>query len=988
MFRKSRSSILVRGASSIVLAAALAGGAMAQVDDTDEEVAFDTVVITGSRLGNANLTSSSSVAVLDGGEVDVRGVTRVEDLLGTLPQVASGQGSTSGVNGAQATVNLRGLGANRTLVLVDGKRLPYGSPINVAADLNQIPSQLIDRVEVLTGGATAVYGSDAVAGVVNFIMKRDFEGLELDVQGSLFQAGNNNSDVERVLSDYGQPNPDSIFDGESGDLNLVAGKNFDDGRGNITAYAGYSKDNAVRWEDRDITSCPFTTRNDGTDFGCSGSGSMPRLTRYSRTGSDGFNLVVDEASGDLRNFNQSTDAYNFAAGNYLQRPRERYTYGAFVRYDLMENMEFFMDFSVTDNKTEAQVGPGGLALGRTSSINCDNPLLTSEMLATFCDAGNVFVDNDGVTRAPLRIGRRNMDYARVNNFHLNTQRVVGGIRGEIFGGVDYELFAQHAKVDYTELLLNDVSTSRVTRALDAVTDPDTGDIVCRSVLTGEDPNCIPFDVFSPNGITQAASNYVTMPTLRVGDTEQTVIGGTLSENLDRWGVVSPFASEGVSAAIGFEYRKDSLSLTPDSSDTTTSQRVAVAGEVPVYELFTEFQAPILQDMPFAEELTLSAAYRYSDYYDTTGTQNTYSFGASWRPISDLRLRTQYQRATRSPNPIELFAPQEFSRGTLSGQPNGLKDPCAGDFDPNTTTPEPFRSLDDCMRTGVTAAQYGTILDSADNIPTLAGGNPNLDPEISDTWTGGFVYEPSYLPGFVASVDYFSIEVDGFIGMVDPSETLGQCLDTGDANYCSLINRDSAGTLFLVSGESYIQSTLINTGVLKTNGFDISASYGFGLDRFGLDNAGDMKISYASTILGELASQSLPGSPELDCAGYHGDACNNPAPEYRHRVALDWSRDKLSTIFSWRYISSVDQYSSAPTPVNKLDATSYFDLAARYEVSENLRLRAGVNNIFDQDPPLTSLSGYGGGETDGRGNTYPQVYDAQGRYIFVGATINF
>lgn len=1002
MNKRMRTSIRWTGASTLVLASLLANTASAQINDTPSQIepasvqandsndqrSLETVVITGSRISNANLTSSSSVSVLDGDEVDVRGVTRVEDLLSTLPQVGSGDGSTSGVGGAQATVNLRGLGANRTLVLVDGKRLPYGSPINVAADLNQIPSQLIDRVEVLTGGATAVYGSDAVAGVVNFIMKRDFDGLEVDVQGGIFQASNNNSNIERVLADFNQPDPDSIFDGEAGDFNIVAGRNFDDGRGNITAYYGYSKDNEVRWEDRDFTSCPFGVRDGGEDFSCSGSGSQPRNTRYSRTGADGFNLVVDETTGELRNFDGSTDAFNFALGNYLQRPRERSTYGAFVRYDVTDNVEFFMDFSVADNRTEAQIAAGGLTLGRTSSINCDNPLLSAAQLARFCDAGSVFVDNDGVTRAPLRIGRRNLDFARVNNFELKTQRVVGGIRGEILDGIDYELFAQRSMVDYTELLLNDVSTSRVTLAIDVVSDPVTGNPICRSVLTGEDPNCIPFDVFSPNGITEAASNYVTVPTLRVGDTEQTVVGGTLAGNSDRWGFSSPFAADGIGAVVGFEYRKDSLSLRPDSSDTGTSQRVAVAGEVPVVELFTEVQAPIIQNKPFAEELTLSAAYRYSDYYDTSGGQDTYSFGASWRPVSDVRVRAQYQRATRSPNPIELFSPQEFGRDTLSTQPNGLRDPCAGDFDATSVTPEPFRSLADCAQTGVTSAQYGTILDSTGNIDTFVGGSPDLEPEISNTWTGGVVFEPSAVPGFVASVDYFSIEVDGFIGSVDPSEALGQCLDSGDASFCNLISRDSAGTLFLIPGEAFIRGTLINTGVLKTSGFDVSASYGFDLDRFGWATGGDVKLGYAATFLSELTSQSLPGSAEIDCAGFHGAACDNPAPDYRHRASIGWVRGDLAATLSWRYISAVDQFSSSPTAVNQLDATSYFDVAANYQISEKFRVRGGINNAFDQDPPLTSLAGFGGGEGAGRGNSYPQVYDAQGRYIFVGATLSF
>ncbi len=982
----------IRGlASSVSLIAAGAfgaGAALAQETEAVPQTKYDTIVITGSRLANPNLTSSSSVVVLGEQDIDTRGVLRVEDLLATLPQAMSGQGASSGVNGATATVNLRGLGADRTLVLVDGKRLPYGSPINVAADLNQIPSQLVERVEVLTGGATAVYGSDAVAGVVNFIMKRDFEGVQIDLQGSGYYAENNDSNSERILSDYNQPDADSIFDGESVDLNIIAGNNFDNGKGNVTAYFGYSKDNAVRWEDRDFAACPYTTRDGGTDFGCSGSGSMPTISRFSRSGDGAFDLVVDPETGELRNYAGSTDAFNFSAGNYLQRPRERHSYGAFANYDLNNDHTVFMDFSVVDNSTSAQVGPGGLALGRTDSINCDNPYLTGDLLATFCAAGSTTIDADGVERADLRIGRRNTDYTRVNEFTLKTQRFVGGIRGKAFEGFDYEVSFQTSSVDYNELLLNDVSTSKVTLALDAVVDPETGDVVCRSALNGVDASCVPFDVFSPNGITEAASNYITVPTLRVGDTKQLVYSASLSGDLGVYGVTSPFATEGFQTVFGVEYRKDSLSLTPDDSDTTTSQRSAVAGEVPVYEAYTEVLAPLVQDKTFMRELTLTGAYRYSDYYDTTGGQNTYSVGMAWRPIDDLRIRTQYQRATRSPNPIELFSPQDIGRSTLATLPNGQNDPCAGDFDASTELAEPYLSAAQCALTGVTADQYGSIPDVTNNIGTLSGGNPELNPEISDTWTAGFVYEPSWLSGFVASIDYFSIEVEDFISQIEPSQAIDNCISTGDEAYCSLIQRDSLGSFVLIPGESYIQSTLINTGRLKTSGVDVSMGYGFGLADYNIPVPGDVKLNYAATFTDEYNIQSLPTDDGIDCVGFHGGACNNPIPEYSHRASLEWANGNLSSVLTWRYISSVDQYTTSPTLVNDLEATSYFDVSGSYTVSESLGLRAGINNVLDQDPPLTSLAGYGGNEIDGRANTYPQVYDAQGRYIFVGATYTF
>jgi outer membrane receptor protein involved in Fe transport len=951
-----------------------------------DEIAIDTIVVTGSRLVNANVASSSAVTVLDAKEFDVRGVTRVEDLINILPQALSGQTSASGVNGAQATVNLRGLGANRTLVLVDGKRLPYGSPINAAADLNQIPAQLVERVEVLTGGATAVYGADAVAGVVNFKMIRDFEGVEMNAQTSVFQAGNNNSAVESVLADFGQPDPDGVVDGLTLDFSLVAGSNFADGRGNITAYFGYSKDNEVRWEDRDYTSCPFGTRNGGEDFSCSGSGSQPRLTLFSRTGEGGFNLVQDETTGLLRNYDSSTDAFNFALGNYLQRPRERFTYGAFTRYELNDNIELFFDFSVADNTTDAQIAAGGLALGRTSDINCDNPLLNGEMLSTFCDPSVTFTDNDGIERAPLRIGRRNLENPRNAQFQLTTQRFLGGLRGEVLDGFNYEVFGQYSKVNYSEMITNDVSVSRVTRAIDVVTDPATGLPVCRSVLTGEDPDCIPFDIFTAGGITQEASDYVAVPSLRVGDTEQFIVGGSLAGGL---GFVSPTAADEAQFAVGFEYREDSLSLTPDSSDTTTNARVPVSGSVKVFELFGEVNVPLVQDVAMFEDLSVNAAYRYSDYFETTGTQGTYSFGLSWQPISDLRIRGQYQRATRSPNPIELFNPQEFGLITLSSGLNGLGDPCAGDFDAATSTPEPERSFEECALTGVTSSQYGTILDSSGNFNSQVGGNPDLEPELSDTWTLGVILTPSAVPGLTVSLDYFSIKVDGFIGTVPAQFALNECLETGDELYCDLINRDSAGTLFLVNEEAFIQGTNINTGTLKTSGIDINANYSFDMDSLGLANGGEMRVTYIATILKELEEETLPGETPFDCAGFYSGACGNPTPEYRHRVNFAWSKDKVSATLGWRYISSVSQYGTTTTAVNEtLEAVNYFDLSGSYNITDDLQIRGGINNVLDQDPPLTSLAGFGGSEDSGRGNTYPQIYDAQGRFIFAGVTVAF
>ncbi len=977
-----------------VLAAVFSAGAAAQepADGGANAGALEEVIVTGSRISRTDLSSSSPVTVIGNEEIDARGVLRVEDLINILPQALAGQSAFSGIGAGTATVNLRGLGAERTLVLVDGKRLPFGSPISVAADLNQIPAQLVERVEVLTGGASAVYGADAIAGVVNFRMKRDFEGLDVNLQGGFFQTGNSVGGVERVLADFGQPDPGSATDGGSVDLNIIMGGNLDGGKGNITGYFGYSNDNEVKWEDRDISSCPFGTRNNGTELSCQGSGSMPSSTRFTRAGLDGFNLTVDPDTLQLRDFDTATDTFNFSGGNFFQRPRERFTMGASMHYELHPKAEWFLNYSFVDNATTASIAPSGLSLGRTNSINCDNPLLSDEQLAVICDPAFTFVDTDGVERAPVFIGRRNLEGGpRTNEFKLATHRVVTGFRGEAFEGFNYEVFGQFANVDFAETLENDVLTPKATLALDVVTDPGTGQPVCRSALSGQEPDCVPWNILQPGGVTQAATEFITAPSLRNGLTEQLVLGASLSGDLTDYGVVSPFADTGIQVVGGYEFRRDELALTPAPGDGLTLVREPVSGEIAVYEFFTEVQVPLVEAKPLLEELVLHGAYRYSDYYDTTGTQSTYSGGLTWQPSSDLRIRGQFQRATRSPNPIELFSPQADGAVILSAGVNGLRDPCAGDFDPATSTPEPANSLDECARSGVTAAQYGQILDSTTGeFNTLAGGNPDLDPETSDTFTAGIVFTPQFIPGLSLSVDYFSIDVEDFVGTVPPELALDSCVNDNEAFFCNLINRDSAGTLWLIEGEGFIQATNINTGRLSTTGVDINTDYVFDLADIGLPFGGSVRLQYIATLLDEFEEESLPGETPFDCAGFYGGVCGTPRPEYRHIASVEWmSGEKLSATFAWRSVGSVKQFSTNPSPViAKLDSTSFFDLSARYTLSDRYEFRLGINNLFDETPPLTSIAGFGGTETSGRGNTFPQIYDAQGRFVFGGIRGSF
>ncbi|MBK5912378.1 hypothetical protein CCR85_12875 [Rhodothalassium salexigens] len=941
------------------------------------------VVVTGSRIARGNLTAPSPVTVLGASEVDARGSIRVEDLLNTLPQVspAEGSGRANEATGT-ATVDLRGLGAERTLVLVNGKRMPYGSPIAAPADLNQIPAQLVERVEVLTGGASAVYGADAVAGVVNFIMRDDFEGIQLDFQGGAFQSGNNNDRVEAVLTRAGQPVPGGAFDGRSVDFNVIVGTNTPDGRGNFTAYFNWRNQNQVLQGDRISSACALGTANQGRDFACIGSSTTaPALFSDFGQAEVPFEFTLD-GQGGIRPFNPETDTFNFAPLNHFIRPGERFSGGAFVRYNVFGDSEAYMDFAFHDDRTTAQIAPAGNFF-QTDTINCDNPFLSPQQVQVIClnngvdPAAAALEDRNAV----LQIGRRNVEGGpRRNEIRHTSYRVIGGLKGSIDDNWQYDVFGQYATVTYRDVASNFLDTAKLQQSLIVRIDPETGQPACQSAIDGSTPDCAPWNPFQVGGVTQEALDFLQSPGFRTGNVTQKVFGGTLSGDLTKYGVQSPWADFGLQTVIGFEYREETLDQRND--ELTRSGRLGVArpdvsGDIGVYEVFTEVQMPLVQGRFLIDELSLNGAYRFSDFWRTTGAQHTYSVGLTYAPSPDVRLRGQYQRATRSPNPIELFSPQAPFEFVLTQGANGQFDPCAG--------ANPTASLEACQRTGVTAQQYGRIADNpAGQFRSLAGGNADLDVEKADTFTAGAVITPGMVPGLSVSIDYFNIEVDGFIGTVPPEIAINNCLDTGDTFFCGLINRGPGGSLW-VGDDSFVVATNLNTGSLSTSGLDLSLNYTIGLGK-----AGDLRVDYLATYLLSLDQVPLPGENKVECAGFYAGPCGVSSPEYRHRLPVTWMSPwgDFMTQLTWRYFGSVDQIGATPAPVNAtLGSENYIDLSLSKTVYKTLELRAGVNNLFDNNPPVSSAVG-GGGGTFGNGNTYPQVYDALGRYLFIGATATF
>ena len=952
---------------------------------TDAAQKAEKIEVTGTRIPPPNLEGASPVTVIDAQSIKVDGVRSVENLLNNLPQVVADQGGniSNGATGT-ATVNLRNLGADRTLVLVNGRRLPPGSPRQYASDLNQIPAPLIKRIEVLTGGAGAVYGSDAVAGVVNFIMNDKFEGAQFEVNQSFFNHQQNGGAVADLIRARAVSNAanfqipgDKSSDGKIFDMSMLLGGNFANGKGNGTLFFNYKKEDALLQSERDFSACSIgnattTTTNtiNGTVFGpgfrCGGSGTSFPGRFFTAAGQ----RTVANAAGGTRAFVAGNDQYNFGPLNYFQRPSERYGFNASLNYDVTEFAKVYSEFSFHDDRTVAQIAPSGLfgfdASG-ANAVRCDNPLLSADWRR---DLGCV-----GTTgTADALIFRRNVEGGgRQDDIRHTSYRTVIGVKGEFAKFWNYDIFAQTGRVVYQQTYKNDFSIARSALALDATRDA-AGNIVCRSGA----PGCVPYNIWSLGGITPAAVAYLATPGFQKGFTDQTVQGATVSADMGNYGWRMPSAKNGVGFAFGIERRTEELELSTDAAFTTGDlagqggPTLGLRGGYTVKEVFGEIRVPIIEGRQMAELLSVNGSVRHTDI-NTGQKSDSYGVGIEWAPVKDFRTRGSYQRAVRAANVVELFTAQGLGLFDLNA------DPCG---------PSRTATAAQCARTGVTAAQYGSaILDSpAGQYNALFGGNQALKPENSDSYTLGLVFTP--FSNFSATLDYFSIKVDKVIGTSPAGTTLNQCLLTGSASFCGLITRDRLGTLWALPSAQII-STNQNLGRYETEGLDIGINYGHKLQ-----NYGGLKYDFIGTYVKKFIIEPIPGLGSFDCVGLHGATCGAPQPEWRHKFRTTWETPwSVDLSFTWRHIGKVDQEGTSSNPllttaVRPADANfserNYFDLAASWAITKKITLRAGINNLLDKDPPLSGLVGAG----FGNGNTYPQVYDALGRRVFFNATASF
>lgn len=962
MFRQLPVSSAVQraiyGAALVTAAATIPVTANAQAGASDQTEYLEEIITTGSRIKqDANLTSSAPVTTVDAGEIVNRGITRVEDLVNDLPQIVP-ELTANESNGATgtATLDLRGLGSDRTLVLTNGHRMGLGNPFALSPDVNQVPGVLIERVELLTGGASSVYGADAVAGVVNFIMKNDFEGFLIDYQFSAYQHKNSNGFAQNAVNNAGFDLPKgTVSDGHTRNINVVMGLNSDDGAGNLTAYLGFRDINSILQADRDYSACALSSRNGET---CAGSATLPTGLFTPFDGSVYYTVAGDEFVPWDYTY------YNYAPLNYFQRPDERITAGLFGNYAIDERTEGYVEIQFMDDRSLAQIAPSG-AFFVTDEIKCSNAFLSAQQFGALgC------VDDTDVV--PFYIGRRNVEGGpRFDDLRHTAMRSLVGVRGDIGENWEYDVYANFSRTRYSQVYNNDLSTTRIIRALDAV-DDGNGNAVCQSVIDGSDPSCVPWNVFATGGVTQEAIDYLVLPLFAKADLEQNQIVGYVSGDLTDAGIKLPTASEGLKVVLGYEYRTDEMDFNPDGgfrSGDGAGQGgpiPAVNGSIAVKEIFTEVRVPIVQDKPFAESIALDIRYRYSDY-DLDIQTDTWNVGGEWRPTEDIMIRGGVSTAVRAPNLNELFQPSSF--GLWSGT-----DPCAG--------PTPELSQTACENTGVTAAQYGSVpFSPAGQYNGIFGGNAGLAPEESDSFTFGAVFTPSFLDGFSLSVDYWHIEVAQAISSgIGEEFTIRQCGATGDPSFCNLISRGPNGNLWV--GSANIRSTDINIGFFEVAGIDFTGTF-----KTEIGDYGSLDFAFRGTMLETWDEQPVPGGDINDCAGFWGGSCGRPRPDWKHTFTTVWnSHWDAQFVLGWRHVGEVKEFALDRFTAKSVD---YIDLSANYSAEifgTVTTFNIGMSNVFDEDPPVYGL--FNNVSVYGNGNTIPGTWDAMGRYYFVGLNVAF
>jgi len=1005
--------------SACVCIAAIKMPAFAQqnpVAAAEPDAGLTEIVVTGSRIAAPNEVSTSPIQMVTAKEIQQGGKIDAIDLLNQLPQnfqnsVVDFSNTSSGLNtpGGVTTADLRGLGPQRTLVLVNGRRLGTGDPNtanpNPSPDLDQIPLALVERVDVVTGGASAVYGSDAIAGVVNFIMKKNFEGVQIDGQISGYWHENRQGWLNALQAAAGDtPVTGSERDGRSKNFNLLMGANIADGKGNVTGYLSYQHMDPIVSSERDFGGCQLNLNTVGPGVHCFGSSN----SNLFGVGSTNYSVVGNQFLPFPQPGSVPPAFFNSQQYIYMSREDDRYNAGFMGHIDLNDYVKPYAEFMFMDDKSTEVIAPSGLFQQNPTdptgngnfNINCSNPLLSAQEASIICTPAQIAADaaHPGSASANLNIGRRNIEGGgRLAYWDHTNYRGVGGATGEFGGAWTYDAYASYYYTTLYNANQHYLNYTSINNALQ-VTNGTNGP-VC---ISG--PPCVPWNIFQDGGVTQAALNYLNATGTSNGSVTERILHGDITGDLGKYGIKSPLANDGIGVNVGAEHRNDNLAFAPDGTELSGllsgfgGASVAVDNSTAVKEEFIELRVPLVQKQAFADDLVFDTGFRHSNY-NLSGGVNTYKFEVQYAPIHDLRIRAGYQKAIRAASVLELYTPQSF--GGISAP--GI-DPCAPTVDSTTGALIPAtRSFADCAHTGVTAAEYGnggvggvytgTIKQCvALQCSQLQGGNVGLKPEQAESITIGLNFAPSFIPNLTGSLDFYRITVRDEINVLSAPTILQRCLDTGDPTFCTLIVRTSTGS---ISGSSvatggYIVQTNLNVGAVAVKGIDAQAAYKHPLPI----NLGSMSYVFAGSALLSNTTIQYPGAPSYDCVGLYGPSCQTVNPRWRHNLRATWETP-WNVEFSalWRFIgpvtldSNTNQVGLSNGGYDVFDARmpgmNYLDLSASWRVINSLQIRAGVNNVLDKDPPIVASNV----AASGAANSYP-TYDQLGRQLYLAFTAKF
>jgi len=990
--RRLLGSSIIAGAAMIAASALFAAPAMAQSQDDEDQV--DDIVVTGSRIARQDYVANSPIVTVTAEDFQATGSVNIETLINDLPQFTPSVNATSNnpSNGGQANVQLRGLGTTRTLVLLNGRRVVASNASSVV-DLNILPTSLIRSIETITGGASSTYGSDAVAGVLNFLLNDDFEGVRIDAQ-------------------YGESDRN---DAATDSVNLTIGGDIADGRGNAVISFDYSHRESIFNAARpfssisgfsgasplgstvfDGTNLPTTAVVGGFITGGLNSNTFGFNTNGTLFTYQGARDYVSPGGIDFEGFRtpgplQQTDfAYNTGPLNFGVLPQTRYNVFGAASYEINPAAEVYTEFLFSQFET-ANVLAASPAAGTATGfrVPSTNPFISSELRSV--------LNSRALPTASFRLDKRFSALGpREGAEATSVYQITTGIRGDLAGTRDwtYDAYLSYGRVDNTTTQSGNVSRSAVQRLLDAA---DGGASLCAGG----------FNPFGESALSDACRRFIGRQSKNTTINDQRVF------EINLQGGVFELPAGEVRVALGGTYREQNFDFLPDASLSATAllpsfngtatvltvqndiagfnAQSSLSGADQVFEGYGEILIPLLRDLPFIQNLETNLGYRVSNY-DSVGIVDSYKADANWDVVEGLTIRGGVQRAVRAPSIGELFAPQNLNFPNI-GSPTstaGVRqfsgDPCdiRGAYRaPGAAGAAQVRAL--CLTQGVPVQIIDTYTFPNQQVSGLSGGNPNLDSETADSFTVGVVVQSPFsnpwISGLSGSVDYYDIQIENVISTLAATEQFRRCFNfDGTSNptynpnntFCQLFSRDRA------SGQvSNTFETNANLAARQTSGIDYQIDWTLGLADIGAPDWGTLALNVTGTKLENYERQDLPGGVFTDLTGTLGNTIGFTLPEWKTLTSLNWINGPVNLGVRWRYQGSAVNFNNR---AQTIDAINYFDLNGSWSINDTVSIRAGVNNLTDELAPVYAPAV--------AANTDPSTYDVLGRRYYVGVTARF